>query len=89
MDEKILAGLFAAAVVAPLCAVCIIGPAFLGSAIAWVTGWFTGLDPLATASLAIVAGIAVYGLVRWRRTRASTAGHVADPAPQTVDGETR
>ncbi len=49
MSEKLLAGLVAAVVIAPLCALCVLGPLFLGSAIALVTGWFNGLNPFVTA----------------------------------------
>ena len=41
MDDKPVAMLVAAAVVAPICAF-ILGPAILGSVVAWVSAWFGG-----------------------------------------------
>ena len=42
MDDKPVAMLVAAAVVAPICALCILGPTILGSVVAWVSAWFGG-----------------------------------------------
>jgi len=71
MGEKIIAGLVTAAVAAPVCAVCILGPTFLGSAFGWVLGRVSGLGPIATLGAAILAGLVVYGLVRRRKSKAA------------------
>ena len=80
MSEKLVAGLVTAAVVAPLCAVCILGPAVLASIFAGITGWLGGFDPVVTTGLVLAAGIAVYGIVRRRR---------AQRLPMTSRGEVR
>ncbi len=84
MSDKPVAALVTAAVVAPLCAVCILGPAFLGSALAGATGWFGGLGPVVTGGLAMIAGIAVYGFVR-RKGKGSL--RKAGPAGTPVTGQ--
>ncbi len=40
MNEKPVAALVAALAIAPICAVCILGPAFVGSVLASIFGWF-------------------------------------------------
>ena len=89
MGGKLLAGLVTAAVVAPVCAVCILGPAFLGSAFGWALGWSSGLDPLATLATAVVAGLAVTGLVRWRRSKGAAVKDPAAHGPDTQRQEIR
>jgi membrane protein implicated in regulation of membrane protease activity len=80
VSEKLLAGLVAAAVIAPACAVCVLGPVFLGSAVAWVAGWISGLDILVAAGLAIITGGVLYKLLRRRRVKAESADKVGVPA---------
>lgn len=88
MGEKLIAGLVAVAVVAPLCAVCVLGPAFLGSTIAWTAGWLSGLDILVAAGLAIVAGGLLYGLLRRRRVKIDKVDNIAVAAPQLAKTDT-
>lgn len=71
MNEKLAAWLVTAAVIAPACAACILGPAVIASIFAGVAGWLGGLGAIATAGLAIVMGIVVYGIIRRRRTQRS------------------
>ncbi len=71
MNEKLTAGIVTAAAIAPVCALCILGPAVLGSMIAGIAGWFGGLSAITTAGLVLVAGIAVYEIIRRRRARRS------------------
>lgn len=81
MTDKIVAGLVAAVVVAPICALCVLGPALLASVFAGITGWLGGFGPVATAGLVLVAGIAVYGIVRRgrrQRSPATPSGQVAE-----------
>lgn len=69
MNEKLIAGLVTAAVIAPVCAVCVLGPVVLASIFAGVTGWLGGFGPVVTAGLVLVAGTAAYGIIRRRRAR--------------------
>ncbi len=79
MGEKLSAGIVTTALVAPICAVCIMGPAFLASMFAGINGWFGGLSPPLTTGLAIIAAIVVYGLLsRKMRRRNSAAAQTAD-----------
>lgn len=71
MGEKLFAGVVAAAVVAPLCVACILGPAFLASIFAGIAGWLGGFDPVVTTGLVVVAGTATYGVVRRRGAQRS------------------
>lgn len=69
MGEKFTAWLVTAAVIAPVCAACILGPAVIVSIFAGVVGWFGGLDAFAAAGLVLIAGFSVYGLIRRRRAQ--------------------
>ena len=80
MSDKVVAGLVTAAVVAPICAVCIGGPVFLASAAAGIGGWFSGLGAGASTGLAIIAAFVVVALVKRRKRKA------ADAATVTRDG---
>jgi membrane protein implicated in regulation of membrane protease activity len=71
MGEKLVAGFVTAAVIAPLCAACILGPAVFVSIFAGIVGWFGGLDTVATTGLVLVTGIVAYGLIRRRRAQRS------------------
>ncbi len=79
MNEKLLAGLVAAVAIAPLCAVCILGPAVIVSIFSGIAAGLGGFDVVVTAGLAFVAGIAVLAIVRKRRaprTPAKPAGEI-------------
>ena len=69
MGEKLVAGLVTAVVIAPICALCILGPAIFASIFAGVVGWLGGLGPAVTTGLVLVAGIAVYRSIRRRRAQ--------------------
>jgi hypothetical protein len=69
MSEKLVAGLVTAVVIAPVCAVCVLGPAAIVSILAGIAGWFGGFDPVIAVGLGLAAGTAVYGIVRRRRAR--------------------
>lgn len=88
MSDKILAGLVTAVAVAPICALCILGPAIFASIFAGVAGWFGGLGPALTTGLVLVAGIAVYRSVRRRNGRQRApmplTGKASDERPDTV-----
>ena len=67
MRDKPLA-MLAAALAVPLCAVCVVGPAFI---LASVSGWIGGLDPGLTVGLAVIAAIVAYGVIKRRKGRRS------------------
>ena len=69
MKDKLVAGLVTVVAVAPICALCILGPAIFTSIFAGVAGWFGGIGPALTTGLALAAGIAVYRSVRRRKGR--------------------
>ena len=58
--EKLVAGFVTAAVISPICALCILGPAAIGSLLAGTLGWLGGFGPLATMALMVAAGALVY-----------------------------
>ena len=89
MGRKSIAFLVAATVVAPVCVVCILGPIFLGSVIAGITGLFSGFNILVTAGLAIIVGGALYGFVRWRRGKVDPLASDAVHAARTADRGTQ
>lgn len=72
MGEKLVAGIVTAAVISPICAVCILGPAAIGSLFAGAFGWLGGFGPLGTIALMIAAGagVLVYRHILRRRMRA-------------------
>jgi len=59
MGEKLVAGIVTAAAIAPVCAVCILGPAAIGSLFAGAFGWLGGFGPLATIAFMIAAGAGI------------------------------
>ena len=68
MKDNLLIGFGAGVLIVPVCAACILGPAFVASLAAGAFGWFTGLGPAVTIGLGFIAAILVYGLARrrWR-----------------------
>jgi hypothetical protein len=69
MNEKSSANFVAAALIAPLVALCCFGPVVLGSLLGGVAGWLGGLSFFEVASATAGAAVAVYAFLRWRRTR--------------------
>ena len=69
MNEKLLAGFVAAVAIAPLCAVCSVGPAVIGSIFTGIAAELGGFDVVVTAGLAFVVGITVLAIVRKRNGR--------------------
>lgn len=70
MGEKLVAGIVTAVAISPICAVCILGPAAIGSLFAGAIGWLGGIGPLATAALMFAAGALVYRHFRRKGTQA-------------------
>ncbi len=89
MSEKILAGLFTAVVVAPICALCILGPAFFGSLLAGALGWFGWLDPVLAAGVMIMGAAVVFGLARKWNARARHAGSSVSNEPRPAPAAER
>lgn len=67
MGEKLLAGVVTATAIAPLCAVCILGPAVIASIFTGIAALFGGFDAMVTVGLVLVAGIGVLAAVRRRK----------------------
>lgn len=63
MSDKLIA-LVTVAAVTPLCAFCILGPAALGSTLAWVVARFGGFNLWTTASASVGVAALIYGLLR-------------------------
>lgn len=74
MNDKGVAGLTTALLIAPLVVVCCLGPAVLGSALGALVGWLGGFGPAEVFGAALAGGLSVYGLFRWRRRQARRAG---------------
>ena len=73
--DKLVAGLVTFAVVLPICAVCVLGPAAIGAMLIGVVAWLGGAGGVFTISLTIVAGLLIYRTMRRSRARPD------DPAP--------
>jgi hypothetical protein len=67
MSDKPLAGVMAALAVAPLCRVCVLGPAALVAAGGWFLAWLGGFGVPLIGSV-----LAVGGWLAWRALRRGT-----------------
>lgn len=79
MSEKLLAGLVAAVAIAPLCAVCVLGPAVIASIFTGIAAWLGGFDVIVASGLVLGAGVAVFAVFRKRRAQPASA----EPAGET------
>lgn len=80
MSDKLVAGIVTAAGIAPLCAVCVVGPAAIGSMVAGVFGWLGGAGALLTVALMAAAGLLSYRTLRRRyRQNMTSADHQRSP----------
>ncbi len=87
MSDKPIAGLVIAAVVAPLCVLCVLGPVILASGVAGAWGWLSGLGPAVILVFVVLFAALAYGLLRRRKARTSRHEPVAtSPAPPTHKG---
>ncbi len=73
MSEKPVAALVAALAIAPICAVCILGPVFVGSALASIFRWFAGPGVIGLAVIVMALGAGLYLLVK-RKQRLNDYG---------------
>lgn len=78
MRDRLVVGLAAGILVAPICLLCIVGPVVLVSVLGGVTGWIGGLDPVVAAGLAVLAAISVYGIVIRRKARHRRTGRLVE-----------
>ena len=83
--DKLVAGLVTFAVVLPICAVCVLGPAAIGAMLIGVVAWLGGAGGVLSIGLTIVAGLLIYRTMRRSRARPD------DPEPgsrrsQNVNG---
>lgn len=87
MDEKPTAGLATAIIVVPLMALCCLGPLFIGSIVGGFVSWLDGQGAFVIVVIALVAGLASYALVRWRRSSARSGGEgLACPCDASREG---
>ena len=69
MTDKMVAGIVTGVMVAPLCALCALGPAAVGSALTGVLGWLGRTGPTVTVVLSVATGLLIYRSIRRRRRR--------------------
>lgn len=74
MNDKLVAGIVTAGAITPLCAVCVLGPAAIGSLVAGAFGWLWGVGPVLTVALMAAAGFLVYRTLRRRHQPNEAAG---------------
>jgi len=67
MRENLLAGTVTAIVIAPLCAVCVFGPAAIGGFFAVWLGWMGDLSASQIIAFGVIAAAIVFGITRYRR----------------------
>ena len=90
MSEKFVAGIVTAAAIAPICAVCILGPAVIGSLFAGAFGWLGDFGPLGTIALMIAAAAGVLVTRHfYRRRMRALPGHGGSSEPGTHVAPTR
>lgn len=82
MDEKPVVFFVAALVVAPICAVCVLGPALVGGFLAGWFGWLADLDTGLVIVLGGLAAIGVRGFIRYRRKPRSNSSASNSGPPQ-------
>jgi len=87
MSEKLMAGVITAVVIAPICSLCIIGPAALGAFFGGMAGWFGGFDLLTIAGSATMVGILVMMKKRYAGKPASASGQSASTVLSTTPNE--
>jgi uncharacterized membrane protein YgaE (UPF0421/DUF939 family) len=84
MSDKPIAMLVTAVGIAPICALCILGPAVLGSLLAGAFAWLGATGPVLTIGLMIVVGLLVYRTIRRRKVQTQVRGQRSEliPAPR-------
>jgi len=86
VNEKLVAGVVTAVGVAPLCAVCVLGPAAIGSALAGASAWLGGAGALLTVALMVVAGLLLHRTLRRSHRPIGTASEERRaPRPPAIE----
>lgn len=80
MNEKFVAGLVTAVAIAPICALCILGPAAIGALFAGAFGWFGDIGPFGTGLIMVVAAGAAHAIYH-RRLKRRQAMRDCEDAP--------
>ncbi len=81
MSDKPITMLVTAVGIAPICALCILGPAVLVSLLAGTFGWLGATGPVLTIGLMIVAGLLVYRTIRRRKVQTQDRAERSEPIP--------
>ncbi len=81
MSDKPIAMLVTATAIAPVCALCVLGPAVLGSLLAGTFAWLGGTGPVLTMGLMIVAGLLVHRTTRRRKVQTQDRAERSEPIP--------
>ena len=80
MGERFVAGIVTAAAIAPVCAVCVLGPAAVGSLFAGAFGWLGDFGSLGTIALMIAAAAGALAYRHFIRRRRQTQPGLGGPA---------
>ena len=86
MSDKPIAMLVTAAAIAPICALCVLGPAVLGSLLAAAFAWLGDAGPVLTIGLMIVAGLLVHRTIRRRKGQTRDRAERPEPLPAPRPG---
>ncbi len=81
MSDKPIAMFVTAVGIAPICALCILGPVVLGSLLAGAFAWLGDAGPVLTMGLMIVAGLLVHRTIRRRKGRTRGRAERSEPLP--------
>lgn len=82
MSEKIAAYLGTVLIVGPLCSVCILGPAVVGSFVAGGFGWLGGVSLVQIAAFGVVGALAALAVATSMRRRRSGPAEAAPGRPR-------
>ena len=89
MNEKLVAGIVTAAAIAPICTVCVFGPAAVGAVLAGAFGWIGGISGFGIAALIVIAAGVVHVLYRRSGRRRQTRCGREDAAGEEIPEEVR
>ena len=81
MSDRPIAMLVTAAAIAPICALCVLGPAVLGALLAGAFAWLGDAGPVLTIGLMIVTGLLVYRTIRRREVQTQDRAERSEPIP--------
>ncbi len=81
MSDKPIAMLVTAVGIAPICALCVLGPAVLGSLLAGTYAWLGGTGWVLTMGRMIAAGLFAHGTIRRRKGQTQDRAERSEPIP--------